>query len=406
MTGQRLPTLDGLRGVAVMGILLMNIVSFALPPGAYFNPHAWGTPSRADLALWAAAFVLVDGKMRALFSILFGASLAILARRAEDTDTDPARAHFRRMAALAMLGIAHGVLLWPGDILLHYALVGCLALPIAGLEARQQLRLAVPLLGGQALIQAALIAGDVPLRDAGGADWVRIAASMGVAPPAAVAPAIAVQRGPWPDLVAAQAQDMLNGVPVTLVFDGLETLAFMAIGMAALSSGLLTGGWPRRASLRLGTACLGVGLPLSALLAWLAAQSGFETIMTFAASTLGGIPLRPLVAIGYAALLLPWLGGTGRLRARIQAAGRMALSNYLLTSLAMSALFDGWGLSRFAHWSRAQSYGVVPWVWAAMLAWSAPWLRHYRYGPCEWLWRSLAAGRPLPIRRNKAIATA
>ena len=99
-------TLDALRGVAVMGILAMNIIAFAMPQQAYLNPLAWGGTGAADLAIWAFNMVLVDGKMRGLFSLLFGASLMLVAEGAEAKGESAARVHFRRMAWLALFGLA------------------------------------------------------------------------------------------------------------------------------------------------------------------------------------------------------------------------------------------------------------------------------------------------------------
>lgn len=402
MTLSRLPALDGLRGIAVMGIAVMNLVAFAQPSGAYFNPLAWGPASSPDLWAWSAAFVLVDGKMRALFTILFGAGMAILASRAEAADENARAAHHRRMAALGAIGLAHGVLLWPGDILLHYALVGWLAWPLLGLPPRQQLVLAVLLLAGQALVQAIVLLNDIAVREAGGPAWRSVAAAIGVAPAAALRPEIALRLGDWPALAAANAREMAMGVPFTLSFNGLETMALMALGMAATATGLLHDTWrPYRAA----AAALLSGLTLGAALAAAVARGGFDTIAAFAAATLGGIALRPVVALGYATLLLPRLGGDGRLARRLQAVGRMTLSNYLATSLAMTFLFDGWGLGLFARLSRLEVYALAPALWLAMLAWSAPWLARFRLGPAEWAWRSLAAGRALPLRRSQAIAS-
>ena len=412
MIHTRLPTLDALRGVAVMGIVLMNVTGFALPSGAYFNPYAAGMPSHADLALWAAGFVLVDGKMRALFSILFGASMLIVVTRAAAKGEDPARVHLARMATLALFGVAHWVLLWPGDILLHYALVGTLALPFTQVEARTQLRVAALLLIAQAAIQGVVIAGDVALRSAAVvpgaaaqtlAHWHAFAAAVGIGRRHEIFAEIATMRGGWSGIAAANLHALIGGAPFLLVFDGPETLAYMLIGMAALSSGFLAGAWPRRRYALVAAATLGIAMPLSALLARGAAASGFDTIATFAASTLGGIPLRPAIALGYAALLIPWATRDGAIQRRVRAAGRLAFSNYLATSLVMTALFDGWGFGLFARLTRAQTLAIVPLVWLAMLAWSVPWSARFRYGPLEWAWRTAARGKAKPMQ--KAIAT-
>ena len=118
----RILSLDTIRGVAVMGILTMNIAAFALPFPAYANPAAWGGDTGADLVSWAANFLLFDSKMRSLFSILFGASTLLVIDRAARAGRSGAAAHYARMAVLLAIGCLHFYFLWFGDILALYAL--------------------------------------------------------------------------------------------------------------------------------------------------------------------------------------------------------------------------------------------------------------------------------------------
>ncbi|HEY0314805.1 MAG TPA: DUF418 domain-containing protein [Sphingomonas sp.] len=410
----RVTVIDGLRGLAVMGILLMNITAFAMPSGAYFNPLAWGPASRADIAIWAIDFVAVDGKMRALFSILFGASLAIVARRAAEAGDNPLRRHAARMATLALFGALHHYLLWSGDILLLYAIVGLIALPFTQIEPGQQIRIALLLLGVQALVCAGFLASFLAMRaaalgphaDAAAiAAWGELAAGLGVGPLPAMLREVALYRGPWSGVVAYNLASGIDAPLFQLEFDGPETLAFMLIGMAGLGSGFLSGQWQRRRYVRAAALGCAIGLPLSAALCWLGIRSGFNTLTVFAASTLGGVLLRPILALAGAALAILWLsGGDGPIRRRIVATGRTAFSNYLGTSLVMTALFYGWGFGLFGRIDRVWLYPIVAAAWLLMLGWSGPWLARFRYGPLEWLWRSLARGKMQPLRRN-AIAT-
>src|SRR4051812_35172054 len=126
-TKTRLIALDLVRGIAVMGILLLNIVSFAMPEAAYMNPRAYGGWHGADLVAYLVNFVLFDGKMRGLFSFLFGASLLLVTERAEASGRNAAAVHYARMGWLLAFGLAHLWLVWAGDILVLYALVGMLA---------------------------------------------------------------------------------------------------------------------------------------------------------------------------------------------------------------------------------------------------------------------------------------
>jgi uncharacterized protein len=112
----RIQTLDIIRGVAVMGIVSVNVVDFSTMNAAYLNPAALGWPDPASLAVWALNMLFVDGKFRTLFSMLFGASLLLVVERAEAAGESGWTTHSRRMAVLLLFGLAHAILIWRGDI--------------------------------------------------------------------------------------------------------------------------------------------------------------------------------------------------------------------------------------------------------------------------------------------------
>ena len=120
----RIDAIDVLRGVALLGILLMNVQSFAMPQAAYFNPTAYGDLEGANLYVWVAGRMFADQKFMAIFSMLFGAGIVLMAGRAEARG-DARRAHYRRMGWLLVIGLLHAHLLWSGDILFLYAVSGC-----------------------------------------------------------------------------------------------------------------------------------------------------------------------------------------------------------------------------------------------------------------------------------------
>ena len=137
---RRIATLDIVRGVAVMGILAMNIVAFAMPFQAYINPLAYGLESPADLGSWVFSFILVDGKMRGLFSFLFGASTLLVIERARAAGASPARVHYARMFWLLVFGLLHFYLIWFGDILALYALTGLILFFFRNLSVKALVR--------------------------------------------------------------------------------------------------------------------------------------------------------------------------------------------------------------------------------------------------------------------------
>ncbi|MDO9487114.1 MAG: DUF418 domain-containing protein, partial [Sphingomonadaceae bacterium] len=146
MTDRHL-TLDAVRGFAVLGILLMNIVGMGLPSYAYMNPAYAGGDGGANLTAWAAAYVLVDGKMRALFTLMFGASLLLIADGAQGRTPGPAGTHYRRMVWLLMFGMLHAWAIWYGDILVTYALAGSMAFLFRHQPPRRLIGIGLVILG-------------------------------------------------------------------------------------------------------------------------------------------------------------------------------------------------------------------------------------------------------------------
>src|SRR5687767_8239705 len=154
-SGPRIATLDIVRGIAVMGILAMNIVAFAMPFQAYMNPTAYGMDGTADLVSWVISFIFVDGKMRGLFSFLFGASTLLVIERARQSGASPARVHYARMLWLLVFGLIHFYFIWFGDILAGYALVGLLLFFFRNLSVRALIIWGVILVVVQFLLMAA-----------------------------------------------------------------------------------------------------------------------------------------------------------------------------------------------------------------------------------------------------------
>ena len=398
----RIATLDILRGVAVMGILAMNIVSFADVPAAYLTPLAQTADLRTgDLVTYAVNFLVFDGKMRGLFSMLFGASLGLLAARME------LRLVKRRLGWLLLFGAAHFFLIWYGDILIGYALIGFLALAMRDLSVRGLIGWAIGLLTIQLAMMSATAAWAFSLQAQLAAtptpdlvaQWQAMTRDTGVPDAAHRAKVIALYLGPWSGIVLHQVTEKF-AMPLVLTFAyGPETLAYMLLGLAGLKSGLLTGAWEDRRYRRWALICLAIGLPLSLACLRLLFSSDFAVPAIFLFSFALPVVFRPLMVIAYACLIILVARSSGALAQRIAAAGRAAFSNYLGTSVLMTFLFYGWGLGLFASLGRIELAGVVVATAALMLLWSKPWLDRYRYGPAEWLWRSLTFARPQPMRR-------
>jgi uncharacterized protein len=402
MTGGRVVTLDTLRGVAVMGILAINIVAFALPLDAYLNPRAFGLESDADLVSWAASFVLIEGKMRGLFSLLFGASMLLVIERAEAAGEPSDTVHFRRMGWLLLFGLVHYYFIWHGDILTLYAAIGIVAWFLHGSSPRALVQLAVALILLQFLLFAAPALPGLGLLPDPQTAPVPGHPAGGPAIAARTAEALALYRGSYAGIVHYQFTDGLDGPLVAILLNGAETLGYMLLGMAALKTGFITGSWSIRRYRQIAAGGFALGIPLGLLLALGLIHEQFSSPAIFALNLAATTLLRPIMIFATIALIILATRRRSPLTDRITAAGRAAFTNYLGTSILMTGLFYGHGLGLFGRLSRAELWLVVLPACVLMLLWSKPWLERYRYGPFEWLWRSLARGQPQAMRNSAA----
>jgi uncharacterized protein len=401
---ERISGLDVTRGFAVMGILLMNIIAFAMPGNAYITPLAWGGYEGAGLWVWAVNYVLVDSKMRGLFSIMFGASTLLVIERAVAAGRNPARAHYGRMIVLALFGLLHFFLIWWGDILFNYAVMGMLLYFFRNLSMKALRRWAV----GLAILTmvfasqfALLAAADLPgmpneLRDA----TTELRADM--APNSeSSAEEVALYTSGFSEIVGQNLREDVATPFKGLLLYGPETLMLMVIGMMLFRSGLLRGTWSLERLDRWAIRCLAIGIVANLLLLWWQFASGLDPVVLLAATFGASIPFDVIMSVGYAALFMGIAQrfATSGFIKRVGAAGQAAFTNYLGTSILMTFIFYGWGLGLFGTVNRAACYLFVLGAWALMLLWSKPWLERYRYGPLEWLWRSLSRWEVQPLRR-------
>ncbi|MEO8618152.1 MAG: DUF418 domain-containing protein [Sphingomicrobium sp.] len=404
--GERIFSLDVIRGIAVMGIFSVNVVAFAMIEQAYFNPAAYGGTQGADRLVWALNLLLIDGKMRSLFSMLFGASMLLVIERAEAAGQSGIAVHIRRMLILLGIGLAHYFLLWFGDILTLYAITGLVAVWFRNWRPRKLMVGGVIATLVGLMIFAAWIVEQHGAQLAAHAPHASLAAidhwndGMGSFVPTrqAIADDLAIHRGGWWTLVDHKLGNTGELLTATMVFLP-ETLGLMLFGMAGYKSGFLTGQWPLPAYRRFALITVSGGFAAFALLVWADLSSNFDIITLFGGFVVGVTPFRIAMAAGYAALIVLATRHHGWLVQRIAATGRAAFTNYLGTSLIAAFVFYGWGFGLYGSVSRAQAWLLVPIVWAIMLLWSKPWLDRYRYGPLEWLWRSLSRGRLQPMRR-------
>lgn len=419
----RLIAIDCIRGFAVLGILLMNIVGMGEYGAAYIDPTIIGGANGANLCVWAVMHVLADGKMRCLFSILFGASALLLTSRLE-SHKDAADIYYRRMLWLLLFGILHGYLLWFGDILYAYAMCGLLLYPFRKLRAKTLMTIGaiVLLIDSGIYIAQAYALRDLIQKGAAAEQTkehrVNLTRSQ---------QEDADQYEQWRKVMRPTSEELKRdadewrGNPLQVIkirskivftyfhnapyysSENLDILCMMFFGMALLKSEVLTGSRSRRFYWKLLIVGYGIGLPLNAYTAWLIMRSHFDPVIySFSNALLD--PGRFLVAAGHLSLvvLLVKAGWPKTLLPSISAIGQTAFSNYILQSLITAFLFTGYGLRLYDRLERYQLYYVVAGIWFLQLIASPIWLRYFQFGPLEWCWRSLSYWKRQPMTLHPA----
>ncbi|WP_111642117.1 DUF418 domain-containing protein [Marinimicrobium alkaliphilum] len=404
---RRMLHLDVLRGFALLGILLVNFQWFGRPLQAMWLGPDWDL-SGADQLAELAIMTFAEGKFYPLFSLLFGAGFALLLGRAHDHGASGAGLYLRRMAVLALFGGAHILLLWPGDILLLYAVTGALMLWLfRRTPVQRQWKWGVAFLSVGPLLILILLLGVAASPDFAQElhqDMTENNAELhGV-----IERANAVfSDGTFAEAVRERVASYWFLVGSESVFWLLPVLGYFMLGRWLWTSGRLERPEAATGFLRAwaGPGLL-LGLALMLVSLWLFQSAGDDL---FGVRSLFGAVLftigSPVLALGYLALVtrkagqLTWLAPVGR----------MALTHYLLQSLFWTSVFYGYGLGLWGQIPRAVHPVCVLVFFAGQVWLSHWWLRRYHFGPAEWLWRSLAYGqRPAMTKAlgiNKSSAT-
>ncbi|MXP48549.1 DUF418 family protein [Pantoea sp. Eser] len=378
---QRYLVLDFIRGCAILGILLLNIVGFGLPSAAYLNPAWQGSVTLSDAWTWAVSDALAQLKLLTLFALLFGAGLQMQLPRGSRWLT-------ARLTLLAFFGFLNGVFLWEGDILLDYGIIGLVVWrvlrDVPSTRSLMNTGILLYLVGCGVLLVFGSISDHQATRS-----WLPGAADLQYEQYWKL-------TGGW-EAVSNRLDHLSSGLMALAAQYGWQLAGLMMIGGALLRSGWLAGEFSPQHYRQAAALLLAMGLSIAVagvaaqwLLHWEFRWTGFylQTPRDLAS---------PLISLGYAALCLGYWSRISRWRISyaIQCVGRMALTNYLLQTLICTTLFYCFGL--FMHFTRLQLVMMVPAVWLINILFSLIWLHYFAQGPLEWLWRRLtllAAGKP------------
>ncbi len=420
--GERIGAIDTLRGVAVLGILVMNIYAFAMPFIAYMNPLAMGGLEWYNLGTWFVTHVFFDQKFLTIFALLFGAGLVIMWERANARGTPLGPIYFRRQLWLLVIGAVHGYLLWFGDILFSYAVMGMLVYFLRSLRPNTLIFIACcmlpigPLVSFGGALYVEELQGEIAEIDAlievgreldeeqtaKKEEWDSIASF--VAPSEEdVQEELSTYRNGYLGIVAYRAPLVATMQSQNTIFFMLwRVAALMLIGMAFMKLGILSGKRDAHWYRRMMITGYGLGLPVVIAGSLNLYAHEFDGIYMMRIGLLPNYVGSVLVSFGHVALVMLFVkaGRWPSLMARFAAVGRMALTNYLLHSVVMTTIFYGYGLGLFGEVPRLKQMAFVVALLAVQL-WLCPiWLRVFRFGPAEWLWRSLSYARVQPMRRG------
>lgn len=417
----RIESLDVIRGFAVLGILVMNMVIFHQPYFSLMIPTLVGPLPETDITVWFWTILVFDGAMRALFCMLFGAGIYLFFDRLEArSGPDTARRlHIRRTGWLIGFGLLDAYLfLWIGDVLFVYGLMGLLLWTIRGASVRTLLGLAALF----ALISFGIKYSDKQATDQLIRDQARIEASRSEDDTLSatdqnraeeILAELQFSRPPMQQL-RQEAETIASGYvgaasiywPINMLLQTIFFIAFtlwdtglcMLIGMALMKSGGLSGAWSLRTYAGLSAAGFAIALPIRAWALTSLEASGFD----LGVQMLVQLPFdqhRTALAVGYLGLIICLVKlGWMPLQTSLRAVGQMALTNYLMQSLIGLTVFVLAG--HYGSWSRLDLLLFTFAVWAAQLLLSPLWLRYFRYGPAEWLWRSLTYRASQPLWRS------
>jgi uncharacterized protein len=416
---ERFGSMDVLRGIAVCGILLMNIPYMGML-GDSGRPPLPAEPN-FDWIAFTIQDVFFAGSMRGMFTLLFGAGMLIMLRRADEPGGQNAvAAYMTRCFALILLGVANfAIFVWPGEILFAYGVVGLALIlfrkapPRLLLTAAAASLVVLTLSFAIPVIDRAAALRDVPVAAAAKAEGKTLTDEQKAAlkmqargaeamrPPAAKLEKERQQRTSFPGVVVwsakfwAQFNLGRNGI-----FGLLESLGFMLIGMALFQKGYLTGQKPLKVYVGLMLGGYGLGLAIRGVQAFCAWTTAYELNpwqMLWGAFLyeVGRLPMT----IGLLGLVMTLyqVGALGKLAGAIKAIGRMALTNYVGQSVITAILFYAFGL--VGKFGFAQLMGIAALIWIAQGIFSVFWLKVYEMGPLEWLLRMLTYGQRTPIPR-------
>ena len=399
--GQRIISIDVLRGFAVLGILIMNIQVFSMIFSAYDNPTAYGDFTGINKWIWMLSHIIADQKFMTIFSILFGAGIILMTNNLENKRLPSTGLHYRRMMWLLIFGLLHAYLLWFGDILVNYALVGMLAFLFRKKSIKTLLIVGISLLIIPFLLSI-FFNWSMPYWPE---ESVQHTLKQWQPDKEIIEQNLLIYRSNW----IGQMENRIS-LAITIqtfvffMYSLWRVWGLMLIGMALYKLKVLTAS----RSSKYYITYLIIGFLIGYFLVITGMIKNFNAGFTMEYSMFGGKLYNYwgsiFVSFGYIGLIMLFCKSNlfSGFKKLLAAVGRMAFTNYILQTLICTIIFYGHGFGFYGKVDRGGLILIVFGVWVLLVMFSYFWLKYFRYGPLEWLWRSLSYRGFQPIKLNRS----
>ena len=419
---ERIYSLDIIRGIVLLGILLMNIVGFGLGHGAYNDPTVIGGSTGWNLRVWEITSMFFEGTMRGLFSLLFGVGMFVLTERLEKRGGGirVADIYFRRTLWLIVFGLIHSyLLLWEGEILYNYGLIGLLIFSFRNVSPKKLVAIAIFLMlcgsiwdyadhrSNIRLVENVAIANRYaaegkPLTGelkAATTRWDRIQHER--SPEALQEYFSSMQQGYFQVVAYLAPRNKINDMTYPYRYDPWDVLSMMLLGIALFKWKVITAERSYKFYSIMAAVGYAIGLSINYYELQIVLDSNFS-LTGFSESFITYYWGRLFTAMGHVALIMIFckLPVMSWLKTSLAAVGKMALTNYLMQSVICMIVFTGVGFGLFGRLQRYELYYVVFSIWLFQLLVSPIWLTYFRFGPAEWLWRTLTYLKSQPMRKK------
>ncbi len=423
--GGRIRSVDVLRGAALLGILMINILSFSFPDIAIKIPTIAGGMKGVDLAAWWVGYLFFYNKCMPVFSMLFGAGLVLMLERYSKTGISFRKFWYRRVLWLLVIGLLHFYFLWIGDILYYYAICGLIIFlfrtasakklvllgsivyligalpPVASGFYFEHLRTGMPVIEKKLAEERTL----TPREESQLKSWTGITESLQPSNEQ-LDKNREIYRGGYLGILKQRAPEaLMMQTWILLVFIIWRVGGLMILGMGLMKVNVFSASRSGTFYAVMSIVGYGIGLPLVATGADGLIAHNFDFVYIFKMGGVFNYFGGPLVALGHVGIVMLICRSKfmERMKLMLASVGRMALSNYLSQTIVFTTIFFGYGLGLYGRFGRAALVLAVLGMWVVQLVVSPLWLGYFRFGPAEWLWRSFSYGRRQPFRIRTGV---